>query len=582
MRWSTACADWEERIVARRSLIPFDPLFPDEAAAALAVFKSLHAVDVAGSPTFGEICEPWVFDFVAAIFGAYDHESARRLIREFLLLISKKNGKSTIAAGIMVTALIRNWRHLAELLILAPTLEIANNSFTPAAGMVRADPELSDLLHIIDNQRTIRHRVTRAELKVVAADSDVVSGKKAGFVLVDELWLFGKKPRAAAMLREATGGMASRPEGFIVYLTTHSDEAPAGVFKEKLEYFRDVRDGVIHDPASLAILYEWPKELLEAEAYLDPKLFYITNPNLNHSVSAEWLESELQKALRGDGEGKQIFLAKHLNVEIGLRTRRDRWAGADYWEKAADRTLTLDELLRRSEVAVVGVDGGGADDLLGVCVIGRERETKRWLAWFHAFAFEGVLELRKDIASLLLDFQRDGDLTIFQPLPPGAAYGEEPVEDEKKTFALGPTLDEDVDAVIDIVRQVKDARQLPEKDAVGLDPEGVTVLVDALAGIGLKVNEAVIGVPQGYRLNSAVAGLPRKLMNGSFIHNGSRMMDWIVSNAKAERRGNAMMVTKQLAGSAKIDPLVAGFTAAKLMERDPLAKTVAKPAIYFF
>src|SRR5574337_96507 len=103
-------------------------------------------------------------------------------------------------------------------------------------------------MHVQTHIKTITHRNSDATLKVVAADSNTVSGKKSVGTLIDELWLFGKQPDAENMFREALGGLASRPEGFVVYLTTQADDPPAGVFKQKLQYARDVRDGKIVDP----------------------------------------------------------------------------------------------------------------------------------------------------------------------------------------------------------------------------------------------------------------------------------------------------------------------------------------------
>lgn len=555
MEWTTACPDWERRIVTGRSLVPFKPLFPHEAAEAVRIFKELRIVDVPGQPTFGESCEQWVFDFVGAIFGAYDPDAGRQMIREFLLLISKKNTKSTLAAGIMVTALLLNERHSEELLILAPTIEVAQNSFKPAAAMVRAEPELEALLHVQDHMRTITHRINKAALKVVAADSDTVSGKKAGRVLVDELWVFGKRPHADAMLREATGGLVSRPEGFVIYLSTQSDEPPAGVFKAKLDYYRDIRDGKIEDKKSFGLLYEFPAKMLAAEAYLEPENFYVTNPNMGRSVDQEWLEDELKKA--SDPDARRVFLAKHLNVEIGMNLRANRWPGADYWQKGETTEIgcTLADLgafLDMCEVVVPGLDGGGLDDLYGLTLVGRHKVTNEWISWAHAWAHEGVLERRKSIAARLLDFKKAGELTI--------------VSDQL----------EDISAIVEIIRDVKERGLLA---CVAADAAGLGEMIEELAEIGITQEAGlIVAAPQGIMMMNAIKTTERRLANGTFKHAKSAMLSWCATNLKIEATATAIRATKQNAGDAKIDPMMALFNAVTVMVRNP--ESQGGPSVY--
>lgn len=546
MEWSTACPDWEQRLIDHESIIP-PPIFVDEAERALQIFKELRVPDLPGKPRMADCCDEWVLDYVRCIFGAYDAETGKQMIREFGLLISKKNTKSTIAAGIMLTALILCWREEEEHLILAPTKEVADNAFKPAAGMVRADEELSAMFHIQEHTRTITDRTTLNSLKVVAADTDTVSGKKSGKVLVDELWVFGKRANAESMFMEALGGQISREEGWVIYLTTQSDEPPAGVFKERLGYWRDVRDGKVVDCKTLGVLYEFPVRMVANKQYLNPENFYITNPNIGRSVSAEWLEDQLKKRLGTSDGSLQKFLAKHLNIEIGLNLRTDRWAGADHWEAAGDKSLTFYELLRRSEVIVVGIDGGGLDDLLGLSLIGRERETRRWLHWAHAWAHKIALDRRKDIVSNLRDFEADGDLTIVER--PG----------------------DDVLQVADIICEVRDAGLLPDKQAIGVDAAGIGDIVDELTTEDRGITmEQIVSISQGWRLNGAIKTTERKVAGGEFVHGGTRLMAWSVGNARTVAVGNAIAINKQVSGSAKIDPLMATFDATTLIALNPV------------
>lgn len=540
IEYSTACIDWADRIRQGKSIIP-PPIFPEEAEAAIAVMKELRIVDAPGSPTMGEACAPWVFDLAAAIFGSYDSNTGRRLIKEVFVLVSKKNSKSTVAGAIMLTALVRNWRQSAQFAILSPTVEVATNSFAPARDMVAKDEDLDALMQVQGHIKTITHRDSNATLKVLAADSNTVGGLKAVGVLVDELHLFGKVASAENMFREAFGGLASRPEGFIIYLTTQSDEPPAGVFKQKLQYARDVRDGKISDPGFLPVIFEHPDDMVKSGECLKLENMWMTNPNIGYSVDQSFLEREYKKAEQAGAESFRGFMAKHGNVEIGINLRSDRWAGADFWQQQEDKTITLDSLIQRCEVIDIGIDGGGLDDLLGLTVAGREKDTRRWLTWSHAWAHESVLERRKSEVSKLYDFQKEGDVTIIS------------------------RVGQDVEEVAEICSMVEKSNLL---DKIGVDPHGLGGILDALAESGIPA-EKIIGISQGWKMAGAIKTAERKLAEKVLWHGGTGLMAWCVGNAKVIPQGNAVNITKQVSGSAKIDPLMALFNAITLLSLNP-------------
>lgn len=540
--WSTACPDWEERLLAGRPLVPDLPLFESEAARGLRYFKQLRIPDLFGTPTLAEACGEWFFPIVGALFGSYDPKLNKRMLQEYFLLIPKKNAKSSNGGAVMVVALLVNRRPSAEFLLIAPTKEIADIAFKQASGTVLLDPVLAKKFHIQRHIRLITYRPTGATLQIKAADTDVITGSKATGTMIDETHVFAKKSNAADVFVELRGALTARPDGFLFQTTTQSKAPPVGVFKTELDMARRVRDGKIELPL-LPILYELPKRLTKDGGWKDRKLWSFVNPNMGRSVNEEFLAREILKA-EEDGPAQLALIAsQHFNVEIDQGLRSDGWAGATLWPRGVEPGLSLAEVLRRSEVLTVGLDGGGLDDLLGVSVLGRERGTNNWLNWSHAFISPEGWERRKANQSTYQEFIRDGDLTLVEQLP------------------------DDVTAVVDIVRQCLDSGKLAK---VGADPAGLGSIVDALSGIGVtQESELLVGVRQGVALMGAIKTVERKLADGSFRHNGHRMMSWCAGNAITESTGTGMRIARDASGYGKIDPLVAMFDAVAEMALNP-------------
>ncbi len=553
--WSTALPDWENRIIAGQSIIPALPLDEARADRALRLFKQLRVPDIPGLPTYGEVCDQFVFDLVRAIFGAFDPETALRIIREFFLLIPKKNGKTSIAAAIMLVALMVNERPEAEGLLIAPTINIAERAYKKACGIIKltvldSGVVLDDVFSRHDHIQAIRylHPTIPSSMQIKAADADVITGSKASIVLIDETHVFASRPRAKDIFVEIRGGL-SHPmnTGFLLQITTQSKAAPAGVFKAELNRARDIRDGKRDGPV-LPVLYELPAKMQASGEWKNRKTWSLVNPHMGRSVSEDFLEEELTKAEDEGEDAVALIASQHFNVEIGVGHNADAWSGVTHWQGAARDFVTLDHILKECEVCTIGGDWGGADDLAALCVLGR-LPNKTWLAWVRAWARPSVFEARKKIASTLRDFQAQGDLRVVE------------------------TGEEQAAEAADLCLQVYEAGLLPETGGIGLDAAGIDLLLDALASRGL-VTPLVVPVPQGWKLQGAVSGVPLRLESGSLLHGGQPILGWAAGNAKQRLKGSNYVVEKELAGAAKIDPLIALFNAAMRMRENPQAHSV--------
>ncbi len=559
MAFDFACPDWAEKLNRGETPIAELPLDDTAADQAVAIFNKLRLPDVPGQPELAEAAGEWMRDIVRAIFGSMQTSAEGpevRQVGEVFILVPKKNAKTTSSAAIALTFMLLNKRRHADMLIIGPTQKVSEVAFEQAKGMIEADEYLQRRFHIQDHRKTIVDRTTKARLMVRTFGTDVLTGAKPIFVLIDEIHILGSVAHADAVMRQIRGGMLPFPESCLVMITTQSDSPPAGVFRSELQYARGVRDGQIKDRVRLLpVLYEFPEavQISEDQKWLDTSIWHMVTPNLNRSVTLDALMDGFARA-KQDGQSELIAWAtQHLNVEVGLALHSNRWVGTDFWQANAEPELaSLDEVIARSEVAMIGIDGGGADDLMGLAVIGRCRETKDWLLWVKAWAHQTVLTRRKQIVPLLEEFEKLGQLTI----------------------CVEPT--QDLREVAEIASLLNDKGLLPEQAAIGLDPAGVAALVDELASAGISPAQ-MVAVGQGYKLSSAIWGAERKLMDGTLRHGGTRLLSWVVGNARAEQRGNAVLITKETAGKAKIDPLIAAFNAFMLMSRNPLARG---PSVY--
>ncbi len=547
--WDLSCPDWEARIREGRPLIPANlPLFKGEADMGVRFFDALTLPDVIGTPLLRDAAGPWFRDIVRVLFGSRDPATNIRMIREIFAMVPKGNSKTSYGAGLMVTALLMNQTPKAVFQLIAPHQKTANLAFDQAAGMVNNDPELRRRFHVKDHVKEITDLYNNSTLQILTFSLEALTGPKPNGVLLDEIHALGKVSHTTKALTQIRGGLEKRTDGFFLIITTQSDEPPAGAFADELKVARDIRDGKAKG-RMLPILYELPEDIAtDPEKWQNPDVWSMVTPNLGRSLHLQSLYQDWLTERTKGPHAIAVWASQHLNIEMGKGYKSDAWPGAKFWTKRMEKALTLEELIRRSEVIVVGIDGGGLDDLFGFAVIGREIGTRRYLVWTHAWVHEDVLELRKSIAPVLERAREAGELTI---------------------------VDDELTDLTEIVAKIKMIGETDKLAVVAVDPAGLGEFVDEMVELGITIENGMLqGVRQGHALMSAIKTTERKLAAGTMEVSGSNLAAWCADNVKIERLATSIRATKQNAGDLKIDVTMAVWDAVAVMQDNPQAKSL--------
>lgn len=552
------CLDWEKRLAEKRSLLPdgiANNVNWSMANKALEILNNLVIPDVPSvynSETdryenlyFGTDSGQWAKDLLIAVIGSFTEEGVR-FCREFFVLIPKKNSKTSVGAAIMLVVILLNKRPNAEFVIISPSISVSHLAFSQLRGMIAHDPVLNRRFHCRDTVNTIVHNKTKAFIKIKSMLPRVATGAKPAGILIDELHVIGEMPHGRRVMGQLRGGMISQAEAFMIIITTQSENVPMGIFAEELAKARMVRDGKLEIPLC-PLLYEFPPTI----DWRDDKNWYMVNPNDGYSLDVKRLKEEFVIATAtGEGEIKR-WASQHLNIEIGSALTTDSWPGAYFWDENDEKIITPAYIIDNCDKIIIGIDGGGLNDMLGLCILGRIDneigDPSKWVAWFKAWLHPIAVENQRDqrAVSAYLDLCLDGDLEIDSNIG---------------------------NDIIELCEIAREAEAFGRLEKVGVDPVGIGAIIDSLVAAGIP-EEKIVAVPQGYRLNGAIKTTERKLAEGTLKHAPSRLMQYCVTNAKVEVKGSATYVTKGASGSGKIDPLMALFNAVAILSMVPEKKT---------
>ncbi len=250
----------------------------------------------------------WESFIVYSLFGWMRADGTRRF-RYGYVEIARKNGKTTFAAALSLLMLVFDGEQGAEVYTAATKRDQAKICWTEAKNMVSKSSALKK--YIESYQRTLVMESTLSKMEPLSRDSDKLDGLNPHFSVCDEMHAW-KTDDLFNVLKSATG---ARSQPMIFIITTAGFDKTVPCFEMRKTYI-DILNNIKEQDNTFVIIFT----LDEKDDWKNPANWHKANPNLNISLSEQYLHEEFKSALNRGGSEEVNFKTKNLNMWVDAPT----------------------------------------------------------------------------------------------------------------------------------------------------------------------------------------------------------------------------------------------------------------------
>ena len=248
--------------------------------------------------------------FIVGCVHGWKRADGTRRFRYVYEEVARKNGKSTMLAGVGLDMLLCDGEDGAEVYCCATKKEQARIIFDEAKRMVTTSPELSATLARFKLNMSVDG--TASKFEPLSSDEKTLDGLNPHCLLIDEL----HKHKTRALLDVLDTAMGARRQPLLWIITTAGDDAPESVYAQENDYAVKVLEGVQADDSFFAYIATIDK----GDRWDDPAVWIKANPNLGISVKLDDLERQARKAKQSPS-AQAAFKRLRLNVRSAVAER---------------------------------------------------------------------------------------------------------------------------------------------------------------------------------------------------------------------------------------------------------------------